>query len=170
MALLNPHEFAEHFETDLDDVPVQRLLDDAESEIDRVFGALATQADSAEGLTRSVFTSRPIDTITSVTEIIDDVSTVLASDDYRRIGTREFRRLADGTNARSLWGDEVVIVYGPVSDVNQRTRVQLDLVKLAIQYQAVKSQALGGGVSFAFPAYEEERRSILSSLETRLVA
>lgn len=170
MALLNPHTFAEHFETDLDDVPLQRLLDDADAEIIRLFGVLAAQTDSVEGLTRSVFASRPVDTITSVTEIIDDVSTTLVSDDYRVIGSRELRRLPDGTNGRSLWGDEAVIVYVPVSDVDQRTRVELDLVKLAIQYQAVKAQSLGDGMSFSFPDYEAERRALLSRLEGVLVS
>ncbi len=170
MALLTPAAVKENFETDLDDVPLQRLLDDAESEIDRLFGKLASQTDTAEGFTRSVFTSRPVSTVTSVTEIIDDVSTVLATDDYRRIGSREFRRQVDGTNGRRLWGDEVAIVYAPVSDSNQRTRVQLDLVKLAVQYNGMKSEQLGTALKFEHVDYEKERSAILSRLNWLLVA
>ena len=170
MALLTTTEFHDHFETDLKAVPLQALLDDAEATIDDQFGVLATQTDSVEGLTRSVFASRKISTITTVTEIIADVSTALSANDYRKIGNRELRRLADGTNPRTLWGDEVVIVTAPVSDVDQRTRVQVDLVKLAIQYQAVRSQSLGAGLSFDFPDYEKERQAILSRLERVLVS
>ena len=166
MALLTPAAVKENFETDLDDVPLQRLLDDAESEIDRLFGKLASQTDTTEGFTRSVFTSRPVSTVTSVTEIIDDVSTELATDDYRRIGSREFRR----TNGRRLWGDEVAIVYAPVSDSNQRTRVQLDLVKLAVQYNGMKSEQLGAALKFEHVDYEKERSAILSRLNWLLVA
>ena len=170
MALLAIAQLRDNFETDLVDDAITRLLDAAEAAIDKQSGALAAQTDSVEGLTRSVFASRPIGSITSVTEIINDASTVLASDDYRQIGNRQLRRLADGTNGRSLWGDEVVIVYAPVSDVKQRTRVQLDLVKLAIQYQGVKTARMGSDLRFDFPNYEQERQSILSGLETRLVA
>ena len=49
MALLTPADFKENFETDLDDVPLGRYLDDAESDIDRLFGVLATQTDSVAG-------------------------------------------------------------------------------------------------------------------------
>jgi hypothetical protein len=170
MPLLTPTQFHDYFETDLGAVPLQAYLDDAEAAIDALFGALATQTDSVEGLTRSVFTSRQIATITSATEIISDVSTVLASDDYRQIGGRELRRLADGTNPRALWGDEVVIVTAPVSDLSQRTRVQVDLVKLAIQYQGVRSQSFGGGLQSTFPIYQQERQAILSQMEAGLLS
>ena len=168
--LLSPAQIQDSFETDLGVDPLQLLLDDADAEIIRLFGVLDAQTDSVEGLTRSVFTNRPIDTITTVVEIIIDVSTTLASDDYRVIGNRELRRLVGGTNGRSLWGDEAAITYAPVSDVEQRTRVELDLVKLAIQYNAVKQQSLGDGMSFTFADYEKERRALLSRLQVVLIS
>ena len=88
MALLSPADFREHFETDLGDQPLQRLLDDSEKEMTRLSGDPLSVTEHFAGLTRSVFTVRPISAVTSITEIIDDLSTVMAVDDWRiRSGT-----------------------------------------------------------------------------------
>ena len=170
MALLTTAQLRDSFETDLVDDAIQRLLDDAESEIDELHGGLTSQSETEQGLSRSVFASREINTITSVTEWINNASTVLTVSDYRQIGTRELRRLADGTNGRTRWGDEVVMVYVPTSDANQRTRVQLDLAKLAIQYQGTTRSKAGADLQFDFPDYEKERQAILSRLQRVLIA
>jgi hypothetical protein len=169
MAIVPISDFHDAVETDLADVALQRLLDDAEGEIVRRFGPGATHTDETVGLTRSVFVSRPAASITTVTERIGDTSTVLAADDYRLIGQRELRRQSDGTNSATIWGDEATILFVPVVDTAQRERVQVDLVKLALQYSGVQSEDLGGQIRFTHVAYHDERNRILSQLETVLM-
>lgn len=171
MAILTTTQVRTHVDTDLSDAALSRFLDDSESKIVEVYGAAATHTETHDGETRSLFLSRPISSITTVVETISDASTTLASDDHRIIGSRELRRLQAGTNGRSRWGDDVVITYVPVSDSNQRTRVQIDLVKLALAYNAVKGQmSFGGGVGVqALMDYEKERNALLGSLNPTVV-
>ena len=171
MAILSVAEARAHVDTDLDDASLGRYLDDSESKIVELYGAAATHTETHDGETRSLFLSRPITSITTVVETISDISTTLASDDYRVIGSRELRRLQAGTNGRRRWGDDVAITYVPVSDANQRTRVQVDLVKLAIAYNAVKGQmSFGGGVGVqSLMDYEKERNALLGSLNPTVV-
>lgn len=170
MAILTASQMRAHVETDLSDTALTRLMDDAEAHIVLLYGAAATHTETHDGETRSLFLSRPITSITTVVETISDTSTTLASDDYRVIGSRELRRLQAGTNGRSRWGDDVAITYVPVSDASQRERVQVDLVKLALHYEAVRSENVGGGVSMSFLDYENERHSLLSSLNGVVVS
>lgn len=162
--LLSLAELRDHFETDLADAALQRLLDAAEEEIVKFAGPHASASDFFSGpLSRSIFLARKAASITSVTERVRDTETVLDPADYRIAGTRELIRRVDGANPRPYWGDEVSVAYVPVDDTDTRKRVQADLVKLAAQYNASSSESLGD-FSVTAPAYQAERMKILEQL------
>jgi len=171
-SLLTTDELREHFETDLKDAAVQRLIDDAESEIDERIGQLATGTDTFEGdiLATALFLSRRAKTITTATEEIRSgggyQTTVLDPTDYKlRYEGRQIERLTSGVNPRSTWGDIVTVVYVPEDDTNRRKRVAVDLVKLAAQYSALDSEKIGD-YSAKSAKYEAHRSEILARLES----
>ena len=187
MALLTTTEVLEWAETDLSNTVLQVMLDDAEAEIIKRFGA---HGESSSTITEDfypdepiyqplsdwksdrhhlIYPSRPVSAVTSITEREDDVETTLASNDYRLIhGGRGIERLTNGTNARNWWAPEVRIVYQAVSQLATRKRVQADLVKLAIQYKGLISED-AGDYSSSMDVYQTERNRILASLETGLI-
>ncbi|MDA2936831.1 hypothetical protein MYX75_01025 [Acidobacteria bacterium AH-259-A15] len=177
MALLTTTQITDHFDTDLPTAAIQRLLDDAEKEIIRLFGGHTSQVDNlliVGTLTKEeqsrdlpgkyIFPTRPIKTVTSIVETVSDTDTTLASDDYKLFhGGRQIKRLNDGTNPRTIWGSRVKVTYVPVDDQDQRKRVQLDLVKLAIQFDGLANSKVGS-VALVIGEYEGQRQQILSRL------
>lgn len=176
MSLISIAELKQHVETDLDDDAIQRLIDDAEDEIDERHGGLESQTDvinNAE-LSTCLFLSRKVVSITSVTEEFisggDVDSTVLDSTDYRvRSNNRQVDRLSDGVNPRSTWANSVIFVYVPKDETNRRVRVTIDLVRLAIQYTASKAERTGD-FSMTSVEYEKERSQLIARLESWLWA
>jgi len=172
VALLSVADLRQHVETDLVDAAVQRLLDDAEEMIVAAFGANFADAPivvQLEGGDRNLFLDRPASAFTSIveTETDDTTTTTLAADDYRTWhGGRRIERLRTGTNARRVWGPLVTITYTPVDDTDQRKRVQVDLVKLAIQFSGLASEKVGSWSGTALD-YDRERAKILSALQPR---
>ena len=78
MALLTSTEVRTHVETGLVDAALQRIMDAAEEDIDQKFGAVSSQVDDLEGKLKSVWTTRPISSITSVVETLGTDDTTLA--------------------------------------------------------------------------------------------
>lgn len=161
-------ELRAHIETDLTDEALGRLLDDAEAEIVSQYGEIATQVDTFEEqcLATAIFLSRKAVTITTVTEELkggDEYDeTVLSANDYKlRYENRQLERLADGDNPRRTWGDVVTVVYVPEDETSQRIRITIDLVRLAVQYNAAKSESIGD-YKITSVDYEKERAEILS--------
>ena len=165
MSLLTVADVREHFETDLSDAAIQRLLDDAERDIIARFGDHASATEEWLSGGSILFTLRPISSVTSIAERVGDTTTMLASDDYRQIGRWMIERLDTGTNPASLWGDQVTVIYAPEDDTDRRKRVQLDLVKLAIQYDALRSRG-AGDLTSSSPDYEDQRSALLARLST----
>ena len=113
-----------------------------------------------------LFTRRAIASITSVTEIVGADETVLAANDYAlRYSDRAIERLTAGTNGRTCWADRVRVVYAPSADLSRRKRVLIDLVKLAVEYNAVRQESTGSH-SRTMVDYQQEREAILSTLLT----
>jgi len=155
-----------HLETDLEDAALQRFIDDAESEVIRRYGERSTQTDTFTGeiLATALFLSRKATVITTVVEEVAGTETTLASDDYRlRYEGRQIQRLATGTNPRTTWGEVVTVVYEPKDELANRLRVSVDLVKLAVAYNALDSEA-AGDYSAKSVRYEKERAEILGRL------
>jgi hypothetical protein len=161
---LTTGEFAAHFEHDLSSAAVLRLIDDAEDEINKRYGNSMSQIDYLDGGDRLLFLLRPASEVSSVVTTIGETDTTLAADDFRlRYNGAALEREVGGTNGRALWEPDVVVTYTPESDLKRRKRVIIDLVKLSIQYDGVKSSR-AGDQSMVGMDYQDERERLLSSL------
>lgn len=175
---VTPTIFKEHFETDLVDTALQRLIDAEDSEITRRFGSdtsvteqylLATpmglNGQEAQKVSqRRIWTKQQIGTVTSVKEgptlAAADLTTLVANTDYRVINNgRAIERIDTDFDRR------VEIIYAPVTDVKRRDRVTIDLVKLAIQFQGLDREKVGDWEG-EHKDYQKERESILRSLKS----
>jgi len=166
--LLTPSELRGHVETDLSEGVLQSILDAEETEIIRRYGAHATQTDLLPGGELWLVLRRTPVSFTSVTETVNTTSTVLAADDYRHWGGGRLERLGTGTNARSEWGDRVSVVYVPEARSDQRKLVLVQLALLAIQYQGVQREAIGGNdYNVEYLDHLRERERLMRSLAPR---
>lgn len=167
-ALVTPAQVREHVETDLLDPALQRLIDDADLEIVKRYGAHAGPLiEVVDGNSGLISTTRPILAVTSIVERIGTMDTVLAANDWQLWYGRVLERLTSGTNAASEWGDRITITYTPADENAVRTRVELDLVKLAIRYDGHQA-ATSGDFSETLPDYQESRDAILADLQPAL--
>ncbi len=167
MALLTVTQLREHLETDLGDDALQRILDAEEGEIVRRYGSPALASEMLEGGDTWLVLERTPASITSITETVGDVDTVLAADDYRLWSGGRLQRLADGTNPHSDWGDRATIVYVPRDESAQRTLALIQLCKLAVAYQGVKVHSVAGDYSETAQEYNLERERLLRSIAPR---
>lgn len=173
MAILTVSQLQEHLETDLGSDALQRLAEATEEMIDREDGGTAAVTedfdafDFLSGRDRRIYTTRAISAITSITEreSPDDDVTTLSADDYRQQGDRTLTRLRDGTNPRLFWAPHVRIVYTPVVDSSIRELVQIDLVKMAINYTGAQRERMGD-FDFLHVDHKKETESHLSRLRT----
>lgn len=170
MALITATELREHVDTDLGDTALGRLLDDADDEITRRYGAhTGSQVETFRPTPHSVLlhTDRSISAVTSITETfpaeIGETTNTLTSGDYGVEGNRTLRRKATGSYSASCWAPLVVVTYTPVADSDRRARVTIDLVRLSVQYQAVQSHGLGDA-SVSYSDYARERELLLRVL------
>lgn len=169
--LIDPVTLRLHVETDLHDPELQRLLDDADDEIVSRYGPHA--GDVTEDIdTRGaglIFPSRPATAITSLTEytLRTDLAGVLLNpaNDYRLLqGGRVIERLQGGANSALSWGQRIVLVYSPTSETARRKRLEIDLVKLALRYDAVVQESIGDYSARDADDYQKERERLIGSL------
>ena len=167
MSLMTPAEIKAHVETDLTDAALQELIDAAEQDIDTAHGALATQTDELLGKkSLNLWPTRPITTVTSITETVGATDTVLSADDYKLLhGGRQIERLSTGTNPRIEWGDRVKIVYAPEDETARRKGILVKLVKFDLAYNGLASEKVGDYSSQSISQITtDERARILSGL------
>ena len=168
--LLTVSQMREHLETDLTDEALQRILNAEEAEIVSRYGAHATATEMLPGDGEWLILERTPSTITSVTEIADNVSTVLATNDYRIWPKGKLERLNTGTNARTYWAPIVTVVYVPEDATAQRRGVLIRLVTLAAKYAGLKSESVGSGdYSMSSADYTAEREALLRSLASKKI-
>jgi hypothetical protein len=170
----------EHIETDLSTAAIQRLIDDADSEITRRYGSDTAITEhhllqsegygeniglGAKSPRKHIFTSQKITSVTSVKE-----GPTLATADLTTLtlnaATNGYRLILNNYAIERIGTDFdrcVEIIYAPVTDVKRRDRVTIDLVRLAIQYNALKSEGVGDW-NGSYVDYQKERESILSTL------
>lgn len=152
---ITPAIVREHIETDLDDAALQRFIDDAEADIARFAGETSAVTETHYDIPgATVWLYHKAASITSVTADGDAVP----ADDYQlRFGGMALYSVAGG------WAQPVTLVYTPAVDTVRADRVAIDLVRLAIQYDATRSHGVGDYTQ-ANVEYERERRRLLSSL------
>lgn len=141
-------------ETDLTDTALQTLIDDADAAVEDRAPAGERTVHLAGG-TKTLGLPTP-STVTSVTE----GDTVLTVDTDFRVenGGLTIRRL----NRR--WGSDVEVTYTPSSNGATRTRVVVDLVKLAIAFDGYTTQTAGDWKGDSSD-YQLRREQILTGLD-----
>lgn len=176
MALLD--RVKERTETDLSDLELQRMIDEANSAIIMRHGANADAAAPItvrlEGGAPALDLVRPVDTLLAVTvvETVGDTDTTLAASDWRALnGGRTLERLGAGANPRQLWG-KTKVTYVPRNDGNERQEVIVKLVQLAVEFEGVALRRVGDTTTDhtsprAGMVYQEEREKLLRSLSPR---
>ncbi len=166
--LLTAIEMKVYIETDLTDAALDRLIDAADQEIVQSHGEHASVGTVTElhiGGDAAIFLNRPPATITSVTETVSEVDTVLSTDDFREwYGSRVLQRLDDGTNPQTFWGERVSVVYTPISDDPRRIQATIDLTRLGVEFNALRTQRAGDYSQTALTDYTKERSQIVNSL------
>jgi len=152
------------------------LLEAEEQAIERELGGpVGTATEVIDGRLLSFLTlRRRAASITSITTLVDTISTTLASNDYRLShDKRTLWRLGTGTNPSARWPaflfGSTTVVYEPEDDEALRKRVQRELIALDLNVSP-------GGTSEQIGSWMEqqqrssvwneatERRAILSTL------
>lgn len=165
-------------QTDVADSGLQLLLDAAEQQIVNRWGPnypgpvtiTKERTDySLETLDWLYYTERPIETVTTITEVFGDeyseTSQVLSPNDYRIFyGGRALQRLGNGTNQRWLWGHRVTLVYVPLDDTLRRKEIIIELVRLALRHSGVRAQSEGNIAETSYEDYSKERSDLVGSL------
>lgn len=171
MSLNTPAGVRAQIDTDLLDADLQVLLDDADAEITRRYGALAAHSEDLQAGGVVIMLSRKAASISTVKERVRVGDTLteysLDATDYAlRADGRTVERLNTGLNPWSEWRGTVAVAYVPADQTATRKRVELDLVRLALQYRAVSSQGVGGQ-NISHVDYNAEREKLLAVLTHR---
>lgn len=170
MPLLTVTEIREQVQTDLTNAALKKIYDAELKRIEVKVGKTSAVIETkfAGGLV-DLFTQRPIGTINSINERKTPAATqvTLATNDYRAFGPRGLRRLATGTNGASYWGQEVVIDYDPVDDIDRRNLALVELVRIAVEERALASEK-DGDYQATYRDPKRARRETLAGLSTGL--
>ncbi len=143
--LLDVDEVREHVESDLTDTALTRLIEDADAEIIARLGAVATATEvrSGDGLTRLPL-NRVATAVTSVVMRVGQTDYALGTDDYVLVyNGRMIERRQGSTYPDLIWHGTMTVVYVPRDETTRRTRLLIDLVKLAVNYDGMKSADIG---------------------------
>ena len=164
MALLNLVQVRENIETGLGDDALQRIMDAVEEDIDQRHGAVDSQVDDLEAGLEKLWTTRPILTITTVTETVGTTDTDLSANDFVKRHETQLDRLNTGDNSRERWGIRVKITYVPVDTTKRRITTFLKMILMDIVYSGLDSSREGDFNSKSLN-YASEREKLLSSLD-----
>lgn len=165
-------QLREHIETDLADGPLGRLLADAVATIEEHTGT-----DGAETVV-TLYGGDPLlflpweivsaDDVALVEQYGDEIDHAVAVDDFAWRGGRMLARNINGTRGSARWAPLVIVTLTPKAQAARVDRVTVDLVRLAIQHNALASETAGDYASKSVD-YQAERRRILSELAPRMV-
>lgn len=164
-------ELKEHVEAGITEAALERLLIEAVAQVEGRFGTDASITVRTETNGRYIRLQRPALTITAVAEFNDQrypLYTLLAADYELQDGGRIIRRLTGGTTfyADRSWAPVVDITYLPVPEQALRDRVTIDLVRLAVQYNALGQETFGGRTGYQSISvdYLKERERLLMAI------
>ena len=170
--ILTTEEVRLNVETEIGDSALGILIDDADAEIVRRLGPLASQTEVLGAFDRTIYLKRKSTAITSAVERVRTgfgsyTDYTLASDDYELLADgMRVERLRSGTNPHSHWRGTVTIVYVPVDETAQRKRLLVDMVKLAVRYDATRSIGMGNS-QVTHVDYQAEREQLFRGLSTQ---
>lgn len=150
-----------HIQTDLDDTTLQLIIDDEESELVRRCGA---HGDGVTAVTETIasapggglFLSRPFVSVTSITAN----GGAVAASAYTAYANQGYLSLLSGGS----WLAPVVVTYVPVDDRARRRMVIVELVRVALEQTAMKSESVGSEYSYSAPDWEAKRAALYRRL------
>ena len=155
MPLITPTQLREHTETDLSDDALLRIIASEEAEIVRRYGPHDTAAETVRGGAYQLVLNRAAQSVTMVTEYWGGQAFEVLADEYRVVsGGYVLERVA------GVWPAVVDVEYLPVDTSPQRTRVLIDLCKLALQYNATTFEGVGDYRTRSV-GYTSEREKLL---------
>lgn len=175
---VTPAIILEHVDTDLGNTALQRLIDACEQDIIDAHGP----HDGSEITERFfpgpsdalIYVNHPLDPAATNSDITvvetspgalgETQYTLTLDQDYEISGQRGLRRKVSGDFSSLTWAGIVDVTYTPTSDDHpKRTRVLIELVRISIQNQGLRSAVLGD-VKMEYLDYENERVKLLRSL------
>ena len=182
--LITVAQLREHVETDLPDTALQRLVDDADAEIQRRYGPHSTTTtetfspspgDSLLFLTRQCGDTASVVVTEKYPGTLGETTIVLDTTDYEwQDNNRTLRRLPTGTHGPGIWTDTpgqlaawapwVTVAYTPAADDARRVRVLIDLCKLAVVYDATSMTMVGKAFQTTQLDYARERNRLMAVL------
>ncbi len=148
MPLLTVDEIrARGVSTDLTDDALEDVLADEEAEMIRRCGAhgdgVTAITETATAYGGQLFLNRPIVSVSSVAEYTDlgGTATALAATSYIAwLNEGYITRLPTG----ATWGVRMVVVYVPANDSALRRQVLIELVRIAVNQSAFRSESFEG--------------------------
>lgn len=173
-ALLQAADFTGLVEHDLTAPNLQLIIDAEDASIVELYGAHT--GDVAESFSPGshdeyLFLSRRASTITSITETYvatyGETTITLAASDYTFESSRRIRRKIGGQYPRSIWAPRIVVTFTPVDESAKRKLVLVELVKVALRYDAA-SMTMVGDTRVMHVDREVERAKILGRLSQPL--
>lgn len=168
MSLVSVQEVRDLVTTPLSDDRLQAIVDREEGAVIDLYGAHYVDESTTINETHAgedgpnLYLRRPILSVSSVTEkasLTGDAQT-LTEDTHFTVWADEGRlqRLSGS------WGAVVTVTYVPQDDSDKRKRAIIELVRLALERTAMKSENVAGEYSYQAPDWNVERARILRSL------
>lgn len=167
---LTVDQLREHVQSALGDDALQRLLDDSEAEIIRYAGDSGDVTELIDGGYQRLSLSGAASAITSVSETVGSTIYTLDATDYRqRAEGYVLERLTSGaTHPSSVWRRLVTVIYTPVDGEAIRTLVQLDLIKLQLDFNAGLVSERIGDWSQTFQQGSQTQENLRDAILSRL--
>lgn len=153
----------------VEDAAIQQRLDANEAEIVWRYGPHDSVTEVLATGGGYVFPSRPVSSITSITEEVSGVVTTLDPTDYELLdgGRTLWRRSVGAVHPASRWG-LARVTYVPIDSSAIRVGVVVDLTKTDLRYNGLVSWSKGEWTEVSAAAgsrsREGDRRTILSRL------
>ncbi len=164
MSLVKPTDVRAVCQTSLSDADLQSVIDREEAEVVKLCGPHYVDADTSftvtmEGGLPSLWFRRPLSDIVSITEDDEDLS----KDEYRLWPEKGRIQRLEG-KAVIPWGGVVTVEYIPADDNDLRASVIIELVRLALEREALRSESVAGEYNYTAPDWEKERYRLIRRL------
>lgn len=154
MGLVTAAQARQLIRTSMSDEALQAIIDREEAILVQRLGPHQGPLTEIVELRGSrLFTKRPIQTLTSINGVTSLSHLTILADRGEIIG--------------GSWSGYTTIVYEPQSQDDERRAVLIELVRIAIERTALKSESIAGEYSYQAPEWEAERRKLYSRLQFR---
>lgn len=169
MSLVTVAEVRAMVTTGIQDTPLQAIIDREEAVMVQRCGA--HYVDTSTRITETLHGGYPLlhlsQKVASVYRVTED-GTVLSqtNGDFR---VWEMEGTLERLPAGSTWGAVVAAIYVPYNDNERRKAVLIELVRLALDRMAMRSENVAGEYSYTAPDWEYERARLFRQLNFRAI-